>query len=149
MFCHEHVAQLRAHEGAFRARGAGLAAVGLGDRDYASAFREETGITFPLLIDGAGRAYRAAGLGSANLLHLLRRDNAASQVRARAAGHRQHRVGRKPFQLGGSFVFAPATSIATLTSVGPLATTPARPRSWRRYHSLWANHDVPPGSGDA
>ena len=101
------MAQLRAHEPAFREAGARLAAVGLGDRAYARHFREETGITFPLLIDEKREAYRAAGLRTASLLHLLRRDNAAAWSRARAAGHRQHRLGANPFQLGGSFIFGP------------------------------------------
>jgi len=98
---------LREREQAFSDKRATLAAIGLGDRHYASVFREETGITFPLLIDEERRAYRAAGLGSANLLHLLRGDNAASRKRARAAGHHQHKFGKNPFQLGGSFVFGP------------------------------------------
>src|SRR5271157_6047119 len=46
-------------------------------------------------------------LGSATLLHLLRSDNAAARKRASASGHRQHKLGKNPFQLGGSFVFAP------------------------------------------
>ncbi|MBI4011740.1 MAG: AhpC/TSA family protein [Candidatus Rokubacteria bacterium] len=98
---------MRAHEAAFREAGAGLAAVGLGDRTYARYFREETGIGFPLLIDERREAYRAAGLRSASLVHLLRRDNFAARARARAAGHRQHRLGQNPFQLGGSFVLGP------------------------------------------
>ncbi len=71
-------------------------------------FQEETGITFPLLIDEQRRAYKAVGLKSANILHLLRSDNSKARARARSAGHQQHRLGRNPFQLGGSFVFAPA-----------------------------------------
>ncbi len=98
---------MRAHEAAFSEAGARLAAVGLGDRTYARYFREETGIGFPLLIDERREAYRAAGLRSASLLHLLRRDNFAARARARAAGHRQHRLGQNPFQLGGSFVLGP------------------------------------------
>ena len=98
---------MREHEAAIRGKGANLAAIGLGDRAYARLFREETGIAFPLLIDEQRQAYRAAGLRSANLLHLLRRDNARARQRARAAGHRQHKLGPNPFQLGGSFVFAP------------------------------------------
>ncbi len=84
-----------------------MAAIGLGDKNYARLFREETGITFPLLIDEERMAYRAAGLGVANLLHILRSDNAAARKHARAHGHRQHKLGKNPFQLGGSFVFAP------------------------------------------
>jgi hypothetical protein len=79
----------------------------LGDRHYARMFRDETGITFPLLIDEARQAYRVAELKSANLLHLLRRENAAARRRARAGGHHQHKLGQNPFQLGGSFVFGP------------------------------------------
>jgi hypothetical protein len=70
-------------------------------------FREETGIPFPLLIDEQRQAYRAAELRSANLLHLLRSDNAAARKRARSGGHQQHKLGQNPFQLGGSFVFGP------------------------------------------
>jgi len=96
---------LRDHEQAFLDKGARLAAIGLGDLSYAQAFRAEAGIDFPLLVDEQREAYRAAGLRSGSLLHLLRRDNAVARKRARAAGHRQHRLGRNPFQLGGSFVF--------------------------------------------
>ena len=91
----------------FDARGTRLAAIGLGDSAYARAFRDESGITFPLLVDADRAAYRAAGLGSASLLHVLRPDNIVAGLRARAAGHRQHRRGPSPFQLGGSFVFGP------------------------------------------
>lgn len=98
---------MRAHEQEFHAKGANLAAVGLGDPNYARLFREKTGITFPLLIDENRQAYKAIGLRNASLLHLLRRDNMQARKRAKAAGHKQHRLGKDPFQLGGSFVFAP------------------------------------------
>jgi AraC-like DNA-binding protein len=98
---------LREHEQAFLDKGASLAAIGLGDRHYAGIFREETGIAFPLLIDEQRQSYAVANLRSANLLHLARRDNFESRNRAKAAGHRQHKLGQNPFQLGGSFIFAP------------------------------------------
>jgi len=107
VFCREHVAQLREHQSEIKARGANLAAIGMGDFHYARAFRKETGISFPLLIDIERTAYRAVELKSANLLHLLRRDNAVARKRANAAGHRQHKLGENPFQLGASFVFGP------------------------------------------
>jgi hypothetical protein len=62
-----------------------LVAIGLGDLAYARAFRDESGITFPLLVDAERLAYRAAGLGSASLLHVLRPGNIAAGLRARAA----------------------------------------------------------------
>jgi hypothetical protein len=98
---------LRASEAAFKEKGASIAVVGLGDAKYAGFFREKTGIDFPLLIDEKCKAYKTVGLKHANLLHLLRRDNMQSRRRAQAAGHKQHKLGKDPFQLGGSFVFAP------------------------------------------
>lgn len=98
---------MRAFEEEFRKKGASLAAVGLGDMSYAKFFREKTGIDFPLLVDEKREAYKAIELKNASLLHLLRRDNAAARKRAQAAGHKQHKLGKDPFQLGGSFVFAP------------------------------------------
>ena len=81
--------------------------VGLGDASYAKFFREKTGIQFPLLIDDKREAYKTVGLRHASLLHLLRKDNFQARKRAKAAGHKQHRLGKDPLQLGGSFVFAP------------------------------------------
>jgi hypothetical protein len=98
---------LRDHEGEFGAVGARLAAVGLGDMSYATAFRQETGITFPLLVDERREAYRAAGLRSASPLDIARPANLAAGLRATLGGHRQHRTGAHPMQLGGSFVFGP------------------------------------------
>ena len=98
---------MREHEQEFTRKGATLAAVGLGDAGYARSFRQETGITFPLLIDDKKDAYRAVALRKATLLHLFRGDNAHYRKRAKAEGHRQHKLGKDPLQLGGSFVFAP------------------------------------------
>ena len=98
---------MREHEQQFRQVGASLAAIGLGDLNYARLFREETGITFPLLVDSRKQAYSAAQLKAGNLFHMLRHDNFQARVRAKAAGHKQHRLGEDPFQLGASFVFGP------------------------------------------
>jgi hypothetical protein len=98
---------LREHEQDFKNKGVTLAAVGLGDAHYARSFREETGIKFPLLIDEQRQAYQALGLKKASLLHLFRKDNALARRRAKSGGHRQHRLGKDPLQLGGSFVFGP------------------------------------------
>ncbi len=98
---------MRAREQEFQARGATLAAISLGDRSYARIFEQETGIDFPLLIDEKRQAYEIAHLGVANLLHVLRKDNFHSRKRASSTGHHQHKLGKNPFQLGGSFVFGP------------------------------------------
>jgi peroxiredoxin len=98
---------LRDYEDRFKQKGATLAAIGLGDQNYARLFRDETGITFPLLVDEQRQAYQAAALKKANIFHVLRSDNMAARKRAKSAGHRQHKLGKDPFQLGASFVFAP------------------------------------------
>lgn len=87
--------------------GANVAAIGLGDANYARMFREDEKIPFPLLIDEERKAYQAAHLGKANIFHLLKSENSAARKRASGEGHRQHKLGRDPFQLGGSFVFGP------------------------------------------
>ena len=98
---------MRDHEDEIRQAGASLAAVGLGDRHYGAIFKRQTEIEFPLLIDEERQAYGAAGLKVGSMLHLLRKDNTVARKRAAAAGHRQRRLGKNPFQLGGSFVFGP------------------------------------------
>jgi hypothetical protein len=98
---------LRDHEEEFRAKGARLAAIGLGDMRYARLFQQATGIKFPLLVDEKSEAYKAAGLRSASIFHLFRLDNFIARKRAKTAGHKQGKLGQNPFQLGGSFVFAP------------------------------------------
>ena len=107
MFCREHVAQLREREKGFQLKGTRIAAVGLGDLEYAKIFRVDTGITFPLLIDADRIAYRALDLGVGSIFHIFRGDNWDARARAKAAGHGQHKLGKNPFQLGGSFIFAP------------------------------------------
>jgi len=102
-----HVAQLREHEDEFKKLGASLAVVGLSDREHAREFRDETGIAFPLLIDEQQQAYRAIDLKKGNIFHLLWPANVRARRQAKAAGHKQHRMGKDPFQLGGSFVFGP------------------------------------------
>ena len=77
----------------------------LGDMRYARLFREETGITFPLLVDSERTAYKAAELKSGNLFRIFWRENAEARSSAKAGGFRQHRLGKNPFQLGASFIF--------------------------------------------
>jgi hypothetical protein len=58
-------------------------------------------------VDEDRKAYSALELKKANIFHLLRGDNMKARKRAKAGGHKQHKLGKDPFQLGGSFIFAP------------------------------------------
>ena len=79
----------------------------LGRRTICPSVQGRDRIGFPLLIDADRRAYDIADLKVANVLHLFRGDNRAGRKRAAAGGHSQHKTGKHPFQLGGSFVFGP------------------------------------------
>ncbi len=107
MFCREHVAQLREHQEELETLGARIVAIGLGDRNYARIFREDTGIQFPLLIDENREAYAVAELKSANIFRLFSKETLEHRKRASAAGHKQHKLGQNILQLGGTFVFGP------------------------------------------
>jgi hypothetical protein len=98
---------LREREKGFQLKGARIAAVSLGDLEYARIFRQDTGITFPLLIDADRLAYRAIDLGVGSIFSIFRSENREARIRAVAAGHRQHKLGKNPFQLGGTFIFGP------------------------------------------
>jgi hypothetical protein len=98
---------LRERQDEFDRKGARLAAIGLGNVNYARAFRDEAGIQFPLLLDERREAYGALELKKANLFHIFWKLNGLARKRAKAAGFRQHKTGKDPFQLGGSFVFGP------------------------------------------
>ena len=98
---------MREHEPEFQKLGARLAVVGLSDREHARKFRNETGIAFPLLVDDERRAYGAIDLKKGNIFQLISPANILARRRARAAGFKQHAMGKDPFQLGGSFVFGP------------------------------------------
>ncbi len=98
---------MREREKGFQLKGARIAALSLGDVEYARIFREDTGITFPLLIDADRVAYRAMDLGVGSIFSIFRSENREARTRAVAAGHRQHKLGKNPLQLGGSFIFGP------------------------------------------
>lgn len=111
MFCQEQVAQLRRETGAIHAKGAELAVVGNGNRHFAQAFAEATGLTTPLFVDTSREAYRALG---------MRRDAGATlnpaalanAVRALRAGFRQKGVKGDPWQMGGVLVVLPGGRVA-------------------------------------
>ena len=84
-----------------------MAAVGLGDFVFARAFIQQTGITFPLLVDEERKTYEAMDLKEANIFHLFRKENRERRQEAKEAGFSQDGIKKNPFQLGGAFVFGP------------------------------------------
>lgn len=90
-----------------RAKGAELVAVGTGDARYARAFIEDEDIPFPVLLDEDGEAAEAAAVKRGSIFDLAGPKTMPGAFKATAAGHRQHKTGRRPRQLGATFVVGP------------------------------------------
>ena len=80
-------------------------------RKYATIFRDDRGVDFPIFIDPDLRAYRAAGLRR-GFLELLSPRLITNGVRAFSSGSRQKGVQGDAFQLGGSFVIRRGGGVA-------------------------------------
>lgn len=91
-------------------RGGHLAVIGRGTQEETRAFSADMPVTFPLLVDGTGAAYRQAELRRGRLWHLFRKSDRDNRARARAAGFSQKGIGTDPLQLGGTFVFGPGNA---------------------------------------
>jgi peroxiredoxin len=98
---------LRRHEEEITERGAQIVAVGTGDARYANAFIEDEEIDFPVLLDEDGEAAEIATLRAGGWLQLAGPKTAAGVLKATAAGKRQHKIGKRPKQLGATFVIGP------------------------------------------
>jgi len=105
--CRYHAAQLREHESEIDAQGARIVAIGTGDRRYAQAFIDDEEIGFLVLLDEDGTAAEVAEVKRGGWMQLAGPATMPGALRAAAAGHRQHRTGRRPRQLGATFVLGP------------------------------------------
>jgi NAD(P)-dependent dehydrogenase (short-subunit alcohol dehydrogenase family) len=86
-----------------RKRGAEIAVVGNGTRNFAEGFRDDMQVDWPILVDPELRAYRAAGLRRGRV-EILSPRLPLHAVRALWEGHRQEGIQGDPWQLGGVFV---------------------------------------------
>jgi AhpC/TSA antioxidant enzyme len=103
MHCVAQVAQLHDHRERFDGR---LWLIGMGTPAHARAFKDETGVTFPVLLSPDKAAYEAMD---------LRRGSNAEVFSPRALGASLRRIRHLPLrapaqdwhQLGGTFVIGP------------------------------------------
>ena len=100
----------RRHE-EIEALGAGIVAIGTGDERYARAFIEDEEIPFPVFLDELGEAAEIASLKRGGWLQLAGPQTMPGAMRATAGGHRQHRTGKRPKQLGATFVIGPGDAL--------------------------------------
>jgi peroxiredoxin len=88
-------------------QGAEVVAVGTGDERYAARFVEDEDVPFPVLVDDDARAARAASVKRASPWGLFNPRSFPGARRARQAGHRVHKSGKRVTQLGATFVVGP------------------------------------------
>jgi peroxiredoxin len=92
--------------------GGDVIAIGTGDRRYAAAFVAEEHIPFPVLVDDHADAARAATVRRVSFVRLMTdRRSWPGTRRARAAGHKIHKSGKRVTQLGATFVLGPGDQV--------------------------------------
>ncbi len=92
--------------------GGEVVAIGTGSRRYAAAFVEDEQVPFPVLVDDDGDAAAAARVRSVGFFKLIfNREAFAGNKRARGAGHRIHRAGKRVTQLGATYVVGPGDRV--------------------------------------
>ena len=102
---------MRQHHEAIKELGAEIVAIGTGDARYARSFIDDEEIDFPVLLDDDGEAAEIASLRNGRWYELAGPKTAAGVLKATAAGKRQHRLGKRPKQLGATFVIGPGDMI--------------------------------------
>ncbi|HEX9711873.1 MAG TPA: peroxiredoxin-like family protein [Actinomycetota bacterium] len=111
MHCRAHAAQLRRDENQIHATGARIVAVGTGDERYARAFIDDEDFPYLVLLDEDGAAARAASVKRGGSWALAGPRSIIQATRAYAQGHRQKAIGKRPTQLGATFVIAPGDEV--------------------------------------
>jgi hypothetical protein len=103
---------LRDHYASIRDDGGDVVAVGTGNRGYAARFVDDEHIPFPVLVDDHADAARAATVRRVSFVRLLTdRRSWPGTRRARDAGFRIHRSGKRVTQLGATFVLGPGDQV--------------------------------------
>ena len=103
---------MRSHLDEITAAGAGVVAIGTGDARYAKAFVDEEEVPFPVLVDDAGEAARAASVRKVNMATLLADPRAiGGALQARREGFRIKKSGKRVTQLGATFVVGPGSHV--------------------------------------
>jgi hypothetical protein len=92
-------------------KGAEVVAVGTGDERYAARFVEDEQVPFPVLVDDDARAARATSVKRATPWGLFNPKSFPGSRRARRAGHKIHKSGKRVTQLGATFVLGPGDRV--------------------------------------
>jgi len=103
---------LRERYDEIQGRGADVVAIGTGDRRYAAAFVKDEHVPFTVLVDDDAEAARLAAVPKVGFLKLVFNPKSwPGSKRARRAGHRIHKAGKRVTQLGATFVVGPGDEL--------------------------------------
>ncbi len=94
-----------------RGRDAEVVAVGTGDERYAARFVADEDVPFPVLVDDNAVAANAASVRTTTPWGLFTPRSFPGARRARKAGHRIHKSGKRVTQLGATFVIGPGERV--------------------------------------
>lgn len=97
----------------FEAKGANVAAIGMGLTAMAADFRDKQDIPFPLLVDRGRETHRALELKRGNLLDVAGPKQVVRGIKSLLTGNAQGRPAPKQdvLQLGGALVVAPGGEV--------------------------------------
>jgi peroxiredoxin len=109
--CRERAGQVRDRYEEFVEAGVGVTAIGTGGKRYARAFIEDEGVPFPVLLDEDGAAADIVGTKTLGVGTMLKPSAYVAGLRSVARGHRQHKTGRRPTQLGATLVIGPGNQL--------------------------------------
>jgi peroxiredoxin len=102
---------LRDQYGDVTTRGGEVVVIGTGNLEHARAFVDDEGIPYPVLVDGAAAAAKAARIKRVWFHQLFHPASYAATRRAWRDGHRIGKPGRRTNQLGATFVIGPGNVI--------------------------------------
>lgn len=108
----------------FTAKGAGLAAIGMGTPEMAADFREKQGIRFPLLVDRTKQTYRALEMKRGNPWDVLGPQNWLRFAKGVVTGHGVDRPKQDPMQMGGVIIAEPGGKVRYVFRASAAADTP-------------------------
>jgi hypothetical protein len=89
----------------------GVTAIGTGGKRYAQAFIEDESVPFPVLLDEDGVAAGIVEMNNLKASSFVRPDALLAGGRSLFGGHRQHKTGRRPTQLGATLVVGPGDEL--------------------------------------
>lgn len=97
----------------FEAKGANVAAIGMGLTAMAADFRDKQDIPFPLLVDRHRETHKALELKRGNLLEIVGPKQVVRGIKSLFTGNTQGRPAPKQdvLQLGGALVVAPGGTV--------------------------------------